>query len=87
MTLADYKRQWMLARRAELHARGLKDSAIAKQMGYKPPYFSQVVKGTAPIGDGFIDKMCSAFGVTFTTGESLSDNATTQGERSQDGMQ
>lgn len=34
-------------------------------MGYKPAYFSQTANG-ATIGDGFIDKMCSAFGFRFT---------------------
>lgn len=45
-------------------------------MGYKPPYFSQVVKGDAPTGDTFIDKMCSAFGFTFIPSSALSDSAT-----------
>ena len=47
-------------------------------MGYKAPYFSQVIKGTAALGDGFIDRMCSAFGLTFIPAGALSDNATTQ---------
>lgn len=68
MTVADYKRQWVLDRRAELHARGLGDAAVARQMGYKPPYFSQVLskmeEGGTP-GDAFIDRMSSAFGVPF----------------------
>lgn len=60
MTVAEYKRSWFLARRAELHARGLKDADIARQMGLQRAYFSQVVGG-ANVGDGFIDRMCSAF--------------------------
>lgn len=64
LTVADYKLKWVADRRAELHARGMKDADIARQMGYKPPYVSQVFNGDS-IGDAFIDKMCSAFGVRF----------------------
>lgn len=64
LTVAEHKRAWLDARRAELHARGLRDAHIAEQMGYKPAYFSQVVNG-ATIGDGFIDKLCTAFGFRF----------------------
>ena len=55
MAVAEDKRSWFLARRAELHARGLKDVDIARQMGLQRAYFSQVVGG-ANVGDGFIDR-------------------------------
>lgn len=64
MTVAEYKTKWVADRRAELHARGMTDAAIARQMGYKPPYVSQVFNGDS-VGDVFIDKMCSAFGFRF----------------------
>lgn len=71
LTVAEFKRQWFLERRKELHARGLKDADIATQMGFKPPYFSQIVGGLN-IGDRFIDKMCSAFGLRFPPDPDLS---------------
>lgn len=66
MTVAENKRRWFLARRTELHERGLKDAAIAEQMGLKRAYFSQVVNG-ANVGDGFVDRMCQAFGFSYPT--------------------
>lgn len=75
MTVAEYKRAWFLARRAELHARGLKDADIARQMGLQRAYFSQVVGG-ANVGDGFIDRMCSAFGLRFTPADASSEHET-----------
>lgn len=78
LTVAEYKRAWFTARRAELHGRGLKDAEIAGQMGYKPPYFSQIVAG-ANVGDKFIDKMCASFGFRFIPSEELRKPETDDG--------
>lgn len=64
LTVADYKRTWFDARRAELHAKGLKDVQIAEQMGIKRAYFSQIVNGLT-VSDQVVDRMTSAFGFKF----------------------
>ena len=78
LTVAEKKRVWFDQRRAELHAKGLTDGKIADQMGYKPAYFSQIANG-ASIGDGFIDKMCSAFGFRFMEQAQVQQSANVQG--------
>jgi len=70
LTVAEKKREWFDRKRSELHARGMKDTHIAEQMGIKRPYFSEVANG-ATIGDAFIDKMCSAFGMRFPDTEQV----------------
>lgn len=67
-----------MARRAELHARGLKDAHIAEQMGIKRAYFSQVVNGLN-VSDTVIDRMCSSFSMTFPAVEQVADHQTPEG--------
>ncbi len=75
MPVADVKRKWFDAKRAELRARGLNDTQIAEQSGVKRSYFSSLVGG-APIGDGMIDRMCSAFGFKFPDPPDVSQSQT-----------
>lgn len=75
MTVAEYKREWFDAKRAELHAKGLKDAHIAEQMGIKRAYFSQVANGMA-VSDQVVDRMCSAFGFRFIQGEQVAAEQT-----------
>lgn len=77
LTVAEYKRQWFDAKRAELHARGLRDVQIAEQMGMKRAYFSQVVNGMVP-SDKFLDRMCAAFGFSFPEPASVPESSNDQ---------
>lgn len=64
LKLKDYKVQWVRDRVQELRDSGLKDAAIARRMGIKPPWFNEAIKKDS-VGDDFIDRLCTAFNLRF----------------------
>lgn len=85
MKLKEYKRQWLLDQIQVQRDKGLRDAAIARRMGIKPPWFSEAIKKDQ-FSDDFVDRFCSAFGVRFTTGPTKDEATTERNPQNDDGI-
>jgi hypothetical protein len=71
MGIVEEKRAWVDARVDEIRASGLKDAAIARRMGITPSWFHEAM-AKPRVGDTFIERLCTAFGIRYTPNETYS---------------